>query len=470
MKPKKRSRTSDDVPLPPLTRLRSSRQSVAVPNAATALTTTASQAAPTATTAPTATRAPTAAIADTLKPILANEPDIANESDIANEPDNSQGSLDSQKSLSGTELSQQVIRMVKNRDRAELMILELMEEYSFSFPHLKELLRENNLEVSFSNVKYADIAQRVGLDPLAEGQDIPTFPMYRARLTNTTFQAIIQNIEDLSLQYGHMGLHKNEEARARFLSGFFNKTVALFSGVLLNTPETLLEGRITTKGRIEYQFKTFGGITVVFIEVKLNLGNSTERINFFAQVIAECDACAWMNFQNGFHVPIMAVLCDGNSFYFFKFVNRRQTRSADPQIFLGKFADGSRKQFILEWSPDTDPEVFISQARLICESLFYVFLSGYQSGLDAYWNRSVERGKKQGRKRTSTPGWHKAKVLAGEALKVATSAWDQRREDKEESRKSAERAFQLLATSAKEAPQGGITLMDHYTEEVAERL
>jgi hypothetical protein len=65
--------------------------------------------------------------------------------------------------------------------------------------------------------------------------------------------------------------------------------VALFSGLLFNTPETLLEGRITMKGRIEYQFKTYGGITVIFIEVKLDIGNSTERLNCFAQVIAECD-------------------------------------------------------------------------------------------------------------------------------------------------------------------------------------
>jgi hypothetical protein len=69
--------------------------------------------------------------------------------------------------------------------------------------------------------------------------------------------------------------------------------VALFSGLLFNTPETLLEGRMTTKGRIEYQFKTYGGITVVFIEVKVELGNLAERLNFFAQVIAECDGMAW---------------------------------------------------------------------------------------------------------------------------------------------------------------------------------
>jgi len=53
----------------------------------------------------------------------------------------SSGSGSSEKSLSGAELIQKVLKIVKNRDKAELMILELMEEYSFSFPHLKELLR-----------------------------------------------------------------------------------------------------------------------------------------------------------------------------------------------------------------------------------------------------------------------------------------------------------------------------------------
>ena len=65
--------------------------------------------------------------------------------------------------------------------------------------------------------------------------------------------------------------------------------MALFSGLVCNTPETILEGRLTTKGRIEYQFLTYGGVTVVFIEVKLEIGGSTERLNCVAQVIAECD-------------------------------------------------------------------------------------------------------------------------------------------------------------------------------------
>ena len=139
----------------------------------------------------------------------------------------------------------------------------------------------------------------------------------------------------------------------------------------------------------------------------------------------------------------MVVLCDGNRFYYYRFENGRQTRSANPQVFLGQFPDGSRQRTIFD-SYRSDPVTFIRQVRPICESLFYVFLSGYVSGLDAYWKRSVERGKKQGKKRSSAEEWHKAKDLAAEALGVAKSAWDQRKENEEESRQSAEIAFELL--------------------------
>jgi hypothetical protein len=47
---------------------------------------------------------------------------------------------DSNKSLSSQALVQEVLKMVENKDKAELMVLELMRTYSFSFPRLKELL------------------------------------------------------------------------------------------------------------------------------------------------------------------------------------------------------------------------------------------------------------------------------------------------------------------------------------------
>jgi len=84
-------------------------------------------------------------------------------------------------------------------------------------------------------------------------------------------------------------MQANEEARARFLSAYFNRIVALFSGLLFNTPEEMLEGKMAAKGRIEHQFTIYGGVTVIFIQVKLNVGSLAERLNYYAQVIAECN-------------------------------------------------------------------------------------------------------------------------------------------------------------------------------------
>ena len=50
-------------------------------------------------------------------------------------------SNDSQKSLSNKELILHVMRIVNDRERAELIILQLMEEHSFSFADFKQLLK-----------------------------------------------------------------------------------------------------------------------------------------------------------------------------------------------------------------------------------------------------------------------------------------------------------------------------------------
>jgi hypothetical protein len=135
-------------------------------------------------------------------------------------------------------------------------------------------------------------------------------------------------------------------------------------------------------------------------------------------------------------VPILAVLCDGSYFCFFKFEGRQAGRS--PHFFLGKFPDGSRRQVIPERNSD-DPTDFLRKNRLLCESLYYVFLSGYRSGLEAYWNRSVDRDKAASRE--STPKWYGARVSAERALEEAKSAWNLRQKDKlKESNASAERA------------------------------
>ena len=47
----------------------------------------------------------------------------------------------SRKTISSEELVRQVLRMADNRSRAELIVLELMAEFSFSFEEFKQLLR-----------------------------------------------------------------------------------------------------------------------------------------------------------------------------------------------------------------------------------------------------------------------------------------------------------------------------------------
>ena len=46
---------------------------------------------------------------------------------------------------------------------------------------------------------------------------------------------------------------------------------------------------MATKGRIEYQFLVFGGVSILVIEVKYKLGDPNEWLDAIAQVIAECE-------------------------------------------------------------------------------------------------------------------------------------------------------------------------------------
>ena len=59
--------------------------------------------------------------------------------------------------------------------------------------------------------------------------------------------------------------------------------------MLRNEPEGVIGGRIGTQGCIKHVFKTFGAIAILVIEMKLKVGNKTERLNAIARVIAESD-------------------------------------------------------------------------------------------------------------------------------------------------------------------------------------
>jgi len=167
-------------------------------------------------------------------------------------------------------------------------------------------LTEKGLNVSFSKVSYRDIAPRVSLESTLAGYDMPTFEIHRARIPTSLFKSIVGDLEIVMNQYGEPRDHESVEARSRFLAPvsaqrfpslllrsrlyqLFNRTVALFKLTIRNTPESTIPGRMTMRGRIEYHFLVFGGLSILVIEVKYILGNAEERLNAIAQVIAECD-------------------------------------------------------------------------------------------------------------------------------------------------------------------------------------
>jgi hypothetical protein len=129
-----------------------------------------------------------------------------------------------------------------------------------------------------------------------------------------------------------------------------------------------------------------------------------------------------MNYRNKYSLPILGILCDGRAFYFFQFT--RQDHRKNPRFSLGKFPDGRKGINIQSSNPELvgsefDCRAAVQQLRNACQALYFVFLKGFKAGLEAYWNRSIEKGKEEGE---STPGWRNAMVMAGKALEESVSA------------------------------------------------
>lgn len=101
----------------------------------------------------------------------------------------------------------------------------------------------NKLDVSFSNVKYRQIAPMIGLAPGKDGKDMVTFGMGRARLPDEVFQKILLELEAFSLQYGSINEQRNEEARSRFLSAvssFIFLVIKVRTSLLIVMPPSIL--------------------------------------------------------------------------------------------------------------------------------------------------------------------------------------------------------------------------------------
>lgn len=154
-----------------------------------------------------------------------------------------------------------------------------------------------------------------------------------------------------------------------------------------------------------------------------------------------------MNAEDGFEVPILAILCDGRDFFFYKYEANMHVGSALPIFAKGAFGGNTKHTTISV--PDSDSqsnptEGFVGNIRRLSEVLYYVFMNGYISGLEACWKYDSSKGTAEG-SQSSTPGWHNALVTAKSALEQAMLACSKREQDKvEESEILAKKAHELL--------------------------
>jgi uncharacterized protein YbgA (DUF1722 family) len=77
---------------------------------------------------------------------------------------------------------------------------------------------DEGLRFSFSNIKFRDIAEFVGLEHEQKLKDLGTFNLYRSRIPTQLSRSIVEDIDVLMIQYGPLPDQKNEETRSRFLA------------------------------------------------------------------------------------------------------------------------------------------------------------------------------------------------------------------------------------------------------------
>ncbi|KAA8900056.1 hypothetical protein FN846DRAFT_781986, partial [Sphaerosporella brunnea] len=224
-------------------------------------------------------------------------------------------------------------------------------------------------------------------------------------------------------------------------------------------PESMLLGAVTTRGRIEYQYRSFGSVNVVFIEIKLVLGTVSERMDAIAQALAEGDACDYDNYKQGFHQPIFGILTNGESCYFFSFerpeLNRRPNISI--QVWRGVY-DGLEYVPLVPFGHCRSPIQFISSLRPVCDIIYAVLVTAYIESINAFHSRSLRNAKKHQRKRQSTEHWYNAKQVAQNALETALETAIQAETQAADPRGA--RAF----TAANETAEAAWALLDESVE------
>ena len=131
-------------------------------------------------------------------------------------------------------------------------------------------------------------------------------------------------------------------------------------------------------------------------------------------------ACDYGNERLGFSpFPIYGILCDGTSFEFFAFDGSSDPPTFSRGVFQGTVSKPLEILSIANYNSTLETD-FILSLRPVCESLFYILLLAYKTGVE--YLRSAARSSKGKRPRESTPSWKEAADLADQALALAVDA------------------------------------------------
>lgn len=149
---------------------------------------------------------------------------------------------------------------IKDNASAETALRVINNKKLLSSSLVVQFLKENGIQSSCSNATYRKIASFVGLDHVKQMNDMKTFELSRFRIPTSLFRSILEDMDILLPQYGPLSIHPTEEATSRFFAPIYNRLISKFGFAFINRPEYMIEGRIPTRGRVEYFFKgrTFG--------------------------------------------------------------------------------------------------------------------------------------------------------------------------------------------------------------------
>jgi hypothetical protein len=118
---------------------------------------------------------------------------------------------------------------------------------------------------------------------------------------------------------GNMLELENEAAKQLDMHPIPATILNLFCGRLINLPEHMLKGRLSSSGKCEYTITLHGMLMLLFIEFKSSLAGSHEsHSNIVVRIVAEADGVdAYNQIREFDRLGIHVILTDGSIFEFY---------------------------------------------------------------------------------------------------------------------------------------------------------